>query len=218
MDILAAMDIAWEAVHYHPEVNVKRLALAVACACIMAMPSLARASSWHIDRERSTVKFKVRYMMVSDIEGKFDRFRGTVVLDERDITKSRVRITIDVASINTGVAKRDQDLRSGEFLDATRYPTITFASRKVEKVGDGKLRIGGDLTAHGVTRKVVLEVAGPDAETRDPRGKVRRKASAAGQINRRDFKLVVTGGDEGKDKLIGDEVALLLQIDMVREK
>lgn len=197
---------------------MKRLALAVACACIMATPSFAHAFSWRIDPERSTVKFKVRYMMVSDIEGRFDKFKGTVVLDEHDITKSRVRITIEAASINTGVAKRDQDLMSGKFLDAARYPTITFASRKVEKVGDGKLRIGGDLTAHGVTRKVVLEVVGPDAGTRDPQGKVRRKASVTGQINRRDFKLVVTGGDEAKDKLIGDEVALLLQIDMVRGK
>lgn len=201
-----------------PQSAMRRLILPLAFICTLAAAPPVQASSWNIDPGHSKVQFKVRYMMVSDIEGRFDKFGGTVVLDERDITKSRVRITIDAASVNTGVAKRDEDLKSGKFLDAARYPTITFVSRKVEKTADGKLRIGGDLTAHGVTRKVVLEVMGPDAGTSDPGGKIRRKASATGQINRRDFNLVVSGGDEKADKLIGDEVSLLLDIDMVRGK
>jgi polyisoprenoid-binding protein YceI len=197
---------------------LRRLILPLACLCILAAAPLVQAASWNIDPDRSKVQFKVRYMKISDIEGKFARFKGTVKLDERDLTRSQVRITIDAASLNTGVAARDEELRSPNFFDTSRYPTITFVSRRVEKTGNGKLRVRGDLTAHGVTRKVVLNVVGPGPSARDPRGEDRRRASATAQINRRDFNLTWTRGGEASDGLIGDDVAILLEIDMVRGK
>jgi polyisoprenoid-binding protein YceI len=157
-------------------------------------------------------------MMVTNVKGEFGKFKGSVTLDEQDITKSKVEVTIDTASVDTRVAKRDDDLRSPNFLDVARFPTMSFVSRKVEKAGAGKLRVTGDLNLHGVTREVVLDVEGPTAEGKDPWGNMRRGASAATQINRKDFGLTWNKTIETGGVLVGDEVNIMLEVELIKAK
>jgi polyisoprenoid-binding protein YceI len=200
------------------EKTMKRIMLTAAVMAIMAIPAAAQASTWNIDPDHSSIGFKVRHMMVTNVKGEFAKFKGALTLDDKDITKSKVEVTIDTASVNTRVVKRDDDLRSPNFLDVARFPTMSFVSRKVEKAGEGKLRVTGDLTLHGVTREVVLDVEGPSAEGKDPWGNMRRGASAATQINRKDFGLTWNKTIETGGVLVGDEVNIMLEVEMIKGK
>jgi polyisoprenoid-binding protein YceI len=196
---------------------MKRIIHAVAVLALMALPALAAAETWSIDADHSSVGFTVRHMMVSNVKGSFGTFSGTVEVDEKDIAGSKVSVTIDAASINTGVAKRDEHLRSADFFDTARYPTVTYVSKKVEKSGKDRLKVYGDLTLRGVTRPVVLDVEGPTAAYRDPWGKTRRGASATAAINRRDFGLTWNKVIEAGGVLVGDEVKIMLEMEFVRK-
>jgi len=196
---------------------MKRIIHAVAVLALLALPALAAAETWSIDADHSSVGFTVRHMMVSNVKGSFGTFSGTVEVDEKDIAGSKVSVTIDAASINTGVAKRDEHLRSADFFDTARYPTVTYVSKKVEKSGKDRLKVYGDLTLRGVTRPVVLDVEGPTAAYRDPWGKTRRGASATAAINRRDFGLTWNKVIEAGGVLVGDEVKIMLEMEFVRK-
>lgn len=128
-------------------------------------------------------------MMVSTVRGDFSKVSGTIEYDEKDITKSVIQASIDAASINTGVAARDNHLRSADFFDVAKYPTITFQSRKVEKAADGRLKVTGDLTMHGVTKEVVLDVEPLSTALKDPNGTLRTGTSGTAGISRKDFGL-----------------------------
>src|SRR6185369_637082 len=147
-----------------------RLAAIFTAVALLVLPSLVRASDWNIDPQHSNIGFKVRQMMVSNVKGVFAKVQGMVTVDDQDITKSSVRATIDTASIDTGVEKRDNDLRSPNFLDTAKYPAMTFVSTKVAKNGAHGLKVTGDLTLHGVTRPVVLDVEEVSQESKDPMG------------------------------------------------
>lgn len=190
---------------------------AVAVLALLALPALAAAETWSIDADHSSVGFTVRHMMVSNVKGSFGTFSGTVEVDEKDSAGSKVSVTIDAASINTGVAKRDEHLRSADFFDTARYPTMTYVSKKVEKSGKDRLKVYGDLTLRGVTRPVVLDVEGPTAAYRDPWGKTRRGASATAAINRRDFGLTWNKVIEAGGVLVGDEVKIILEMEFIRK-
>lgn len=196
---------------------MKRIMHAVAVLALLALPALAAAETWSIDADHSSVGFTVRHMMVSNVKGSFGTFSGTVEVDEKDIAGSKVSVTIDAASINTGVAKRDEHLRSADFFDTARYPTVTYVSKKVEKSGKDRLKVYGDLTLRGVTRPVVLDVEGPTAAYRDPWGKTRRGASATAAINRRDFGLTWNKVIEAGGVLVGDEVKIILEMEFIRK-
>jgi polyisoprenoid-binding protein YceI len=200
------------------EKTMKRIMLTAAVMAILAIPAVAPASTWNIDPDHSNIGFRVRHMMVTNVKGEFGKFKGTLTLDDQDISKSKVEVTIDTASVDTRVAKRDDDLRSPNFLDVARFPTMSFVSRKVEKAGNGKLRVTGDLTLHGVTREVVLDVEGPSAEGKDPWGNMRRGASAATQINRKDFGLTWNKALETGGVLVGDEVNIMLEVELIKGK
>ena len=197
---------------------MKRIMLTAAIMAIFAFPAVAPAAIWNIDPDHSNIGFRVRHMMITNVKGEFGKFKGSVTLDDQDITKSKVEVTIDTASVNTRVAKRDDDLRSPNFLDVARFPSMSFVSKKVEKAGEGKLRVTGDLTLHGVTREVVLDVEGPSAEGKDPWGNMRRGASAATQINRKDFGLTWNKTIETGGVLVGDEVNIMLEVELVKAK
>jgi polyisoprenoid-binding protein YceI len=197
---------------------MKRIMLSIAATAILALPAAGKAATWNIDPDHSSVAFKVRHMMVSNVKGEFGKFKGMLVLDDQDLSRSRVDVTIDCASVNTGVVKRDDDLRSDHFLDVAHYPTMTFVSRKVAKAGNGKLLVTGDLTLHGVTREVVLDVEGPSGEAKDPWGNFRRGASATAQISRKDFGLTWNKAIETGGVMVGDEVAISIEIEMVKGK
>ena len=126
---------------------------------------MAVASTWQIDPAHTSAQFAVRHLMVSTVRGQMGKVAGTVTLDENDLTHSSVEATIDANGIDTREPKRDDHLRSPDFLDIAKYPTITFKSTKVEKVADDHYQVSGDLTLHGVTKPVVLDVTGSPKPT-----------------------------------------------------
>lgn len=195
---------------------MKRIIATITSIITLALPALALAASWNIDPDHSNIGFKVRHLMVSNVKGSFEKVSGTVDINDKDITKSKVEVTIDTASINTNVQKRDEHLRSADFFDVTKFPTMTFVSKKVAKVGKDKLKVTGDLTLHGVTKEVVLDVEGPAKEIKDPWGNQRRGASATTKINRKDFGLVWNKALETGGVAVGEEVLITLEVELIK--
>jgi len=195
---------------------MKRILVALMSLIALALPVVAAAATWNIDPDHSNVGFKVRHLMVSNVKGSFEKIAGTVEIDDKDITKSKVEVSIDTNSINTNVKKRDEHLRSADFFDVAKFPTMTFASKKVAKAGKDKLKVTGDLTLHGVTKEVVLDVEGPSKESKDPWGNFRRGVTATTKINRKDFGLVWNKALETGGVAVGEEVNIILEIEMIK--
>ncbi|MBP2669898.1 MAG: periplasmic protein YceI [Deltaproteobacteria bacterium] len=183
----------------------------------LAVPGLVLAAPWEFDPAHTGVHFKVRHLMVSHVRGDFEKFTGMITYDESDVTKSTADITIEAASINTRVAKRDEHLRSPDFLDVAKYPAITFKSKKVEKAGDGRLKVTGDLTIKGVTREAVLDVEGPTPAIKDPQGNTRVGGSATTKINRKDFGLTWQKVLEAGGVTVGDDVDITIDLEIFRK-
>jgi polyisoprenoid-binding protein YceI len=195
---------------------MKRLLALATAAVALSAPALALAqSTWAIDPVHSHATFTVRHLVISNVRGEFGKTTGVVVLDEKDVTKSTVEATVDTGTIDTRVAKRDAHLKSPDFFDAAKYPTMTFKSTKVEKAGEGKLKVTGNLTIKDVTKPVVLDVTGPTAEV-NAYGDTRRGISATTKINRRDFGLnwsqVVEAGP-----VVGDEVTIEIEAELLKQ-
>lgn len=197
---------------------MKRLIAIFSTIIALSLPTLASATIWNIDPDHTNIGFKVRHLMVSNVRGSFNKHTGVVDINDKDITKSKVEVTIDTASINTNVQKRDEHLRSADFFDVAKYPTMTFVSKKVAKAGKNKLKVTGDLTLHGITKQVVLNVEGPTAESKDPYGNIRRGAVANSKINRKDFGLVWNATLETGGVVVGDEVTITLEVEMIKGK
>ena len=193
-----------------------RIAVLFVSVLFLAIPTVVPAGTWELDTAHTGVQFKVRHLMVSYVRGDFEKISGNIVYDEQDISKSSADITIEAASINTRVAKRDDHLRSPDFLDVAKHPTITFKSRKVVKAGDGKLKMTGDLTIRGVTREVVLTVEGPTPAIKDPQGKTRVGGSASTTIDRKDFGLTWNKAIETGGVVVGDEVEITIDLELVK--
>ena len=187
---------------------------AVTLVAVLASALPASATMWSLDTEHSTVGFSVRHMMVSDVKGAFDKYTGTVDLDDTDVTKSKVNIEVEVASINTKSAKRDEHLRGADFFDAVKFPKLTFKSTKIEKAGTG-FKVTGDLTLHHITKSVVLDVAALSDEFKDPWGGTHRGTSATTRISRKDFGLTWTKAIDKGGVVVGDEVLIELQIELM---
>ena len=196
---------------------MKRIIAFVSTVIALALPAFALASTWNIDPDHSNVGFKVRHLMVSNVKGSFDKHSGTVDINDQDITKSKVEVNIDTNSINTNVQKRDEHLRNADFFDVAKYPTMTFVSKKVATAGKDKLKVTGDLTLHGVTKQVVLDVEGPTKESKDPWGNIRKGATATTKINRKDFGLVWNKALETGGVAVGEEITITLEIEMIKK-
>ena len=196
---------------------MRRIAVMAITALVLALPAAAPAGTWELDSAHTGVQFKVRHLMVSYVRGDFEKVSGKIVYDEQDVSKSSANITIDAASINTRVAKRDKHLRSPDFLDVAKHPSITFKSKKVEKAGNGKLKMTGDLTIRGATREVVLEVEGPTPPIKDLQGKTRVGGVASTRINRKDFGLTWNKALETGGVVVGDEVEITIDIEILKE-
>lgn len=173
-------------------------------------------STWNIDPVHSNAEFKVRHMMISNVKGEFKGLSGTLKLDNTDLTKSSVEVALDATTINTGDAQRDAHLKSPDFFDVEKFPTLTFKSNRVSKNKDGVLTVAGELTIHGVTRNVVFEVEGPSAPTKDPWGNTRIGLSATTRINRKDFGLTWNASLEAGGILVGEEVAISLDVQFIK--
>ena len=197
---------------------MKRTCASIVALIALSIPVLASATTWNIDSDHSNIGFKVRHLMVSNVKGSFEKNSGVVTVNDKDITKSKVEVTIDTASVNTNVAKRDVHLRSADFFDVAKYPTMTFVSKKVAKAGKDKLKVTGDLTLHGVTKQVVLDVEGLSKESKDPWGNTRSGAVASTKINRKDFGLVYNAVLETGGVAVGEEVTISLEIELIKAK
>ncbi len=195
---------------------MKRIIALISTVIALALPVIVSAATWNIDPDHSNVGFKVRHLMVSNVRGSFEKHTGSVDINDKDITKSRVEVTIDTASINTNVQKRDEHLRSAEFFDVAKFPSMTFVSKKVAKAGKDRLKVTGDLTLHGVTREVVLDVEPLSKESKDPWGNLRRGTTASTKINRKDFGLVWNKALETGGVVVGEEVFITLEIEMIK--
>ncbi len=196
---------------------MKRIIASISTIIALALPAFAFASTWTIDPDHSNVGFKVKHLMVSNVKGSFDKHTGTVEINDKDITKSKVEVSIDTNSINTNVQKRDEHLRSADFFDVAKYPKMTFVSKKVAKAGNNKLKVTGDLTLHGVTKQVVLDVAQLSKESKDPWGNIRRGTTATTKIDRKDFGLTWNKALETGGVLVGEEVTITLEIEMIKK-
>lgn len=189
-----------------------------AAVLVLTIPYAAVASTWNIDPDHSNFGFKIKHLMVSNVKGNFEKYSGVVDINEMDITKSKVEVTIDMNSVNTNVKKRDDHLRSADFFDVAKYPTMTFVSKKVTVASPDNLKVTGDLTLHGVTKEVVLDLEGPTGESKDPWGNIRKGATATTKINRKDFGLTWNQALETGGVLVGDEVNITLEVEMIKKQ
>jgi polyisoprenoid-binding protein YceI len=190
---------------------------AATLAVALSLPAAAATSTWQIDPNHSAAQFAVRHLAISTVRGAFTKVSGTIQFDDKDIAKSSVDVTIDAASVDTRVADRDKDLRSDRFFDVEKYPTLSFKSTKVEQTEVGKLKVTGDLTIHGVTKQVVLDVEGPTAAVKDPWGDQRAAANASTKINRQDFGVKWNAKMDNGGWVVGDDVAITIDVEMVRK-
>lgn len=173
-------------------------------------------STWNIDPAHTSAEFKVRHLMISNVKGQFARINGVVKLDEADLTRSQVEASIEAGSINTRNDDRDAHLRSPDFFNVEKFPTLSFASTQIIRKGEGQLAVEGDLTIRGVTRKVVFAVEGPTQPVKDPWGNTRMGLSATTKINRKDFGLTWNAALEAGGLLVGDDVTITLDVEAVK--
>jgi len=189
----------------------------VLSAIVLLASLTAFADTWNIDPAHSTAQFTVRHLGISNVTGSFTKVTGSVNLNDKDVTQSQISATIDVSSIDTRVEMRDKDLKSTNFFDVEKYPTIEFKSKRIVSNG-GKLQLIGDLTIHGTTHEVTLDVDGPTPEMTDPWGNSRRGISATTTINRKDFNLVYNNLLKSGESVVGDNVKIQIDAEIVKKK
>lgn len=197
--------------------TAQRIGIVSAIAVLASLSAVAQTSNWNIDPAHSTAQFTVRHLGISNVTGNFTKVTGSVVLNDKDIAQSQVSASIDVNSVDTRVEARDKDLKSPNFFDVEKYPTIEFKSKRVVSSG-GKLQLIGDLTIHGTTHEVMLDMDGPTSEMTDPWGNSRRGISATTAINRRDFNLVYNNLLKTGEAVVGDNVKIQIDAEMVKKK
>jgi polyisoprenoid-binding protein YceI len=188
-------------------IAIRTMAL-LGLAGLSGVCAMAQTQTWYLDPPHSAAQFSVRHLGISTVRGTFTKVGG-VVQDSPDLSKASVNVTIDASSVDSRVEMRDKDLRSDNFFDVAKYPTITFQSKKVEAAGPGKLKVTGDLMIHGVTKEAVLDVDGPTPPFKDPRGNSHRGLSATTTINRSDFGMTADAA------MVGDQVAIQLDVELV---
>jgi polyisoprenoid-binding protein YceI len=184
---------------------------------MMLVSATGFAGSYTVDADHTHVGFRVQHMMVSHTQGRFKKFEGAVVVDDKDPAKSTIDISIDAASVDTDQEKRDEHLRSADFFDAANHPKITFKSKQVKVVGPRQWQVKGDLTIRGVTKEIQLTVSEIGADVKDPWGGVRRGAVASATVNRKDFGLKWNAALEAGGVALADDVDINLDIELVKK-
>jgi polyisoprenoid-binding protein YceI len=186
--------------------SLTRIALTAGLAAVLSLSASAATSTWQIDPAHSAAQFSVRHLAISTVRGAFSKVTGTVIYDDKDVSKSSVDVTIDVSTVDTREPNRDKDLRSDHFFDAEHYPTMTFKSK-----------VTGDLTIRGVTKEVVLDVDGPTAPVKDPWGNQRAAVSATTKVNRQDFGVKWNATMDNGGVVVGDDVSINIDAEMVQK-
>ncbi len=185
---------------------------------ILAAATFLQAAVYQVDTAHSTVGFSVKHLMITNVRGEFTEFSGTVHWDPQNPEAFSAEAVIKVPSINTRNERRDNHLRSADFFDAENHPEMKFVSRKVTRSADGKLQVIGDLTIRGVTRQVTLDIEGPTPPIKDPWGNERIGAVATTTINRTDFGLNWNQALEAGGVVVGEEVTITLELELVKQK
>jgi polyisoprenoid-binding protein YceI len=178
--------------------------------------SPAAITTWNIDPAHSAAEFKVRHMMISNVKGTLKGISGTLAEHATDASLSSIEATVDVSTINTGEVQRDGHLKSADFFEVEKYPTMTFKSTRVEQKGEGEYAVAGDLTMHGVTRQVTFAVEGPSAPGKDPWGNTRIGLTATAKVNRKDFGLNWNAALETGGILVGEDVHITLDVQFIK--
>lgn len=192
---------------------MRRVKLGLAALSLgLALP----AQEWQIDTAHSAAQFAVRHLMVSTVRGHFGKLTGTVRWDPANPSSAAVQAEVDVSTIDTREPKRDAHLKSADFFDAEKFPTMTFKSTQVTPTGQGRLKLVGDLTIRGVTRQVVFEVEGPVAPLPGPGGALRTGATATARISRKDFGMTWNRVLEAGGAVVGDEVTITVDVELIR--
>jgi len=176
----------------------------------------AQNTIWNIDPAHSVAEFKVKHMMIANVKGYFSKITGVLTRDESNVANSSVEVSIEAASIETRDAERDTHLKSADFFDVEKHPFLSFKSNGIKQVQDGELSVGGDLTIHGVTRKVTFDIEGPTPPAKDPWGNTRIAVSGTTKINRKDFGLTWNAALETGGILVGEEVTINLDVEFVK--
>jgi len=176
----------------------------------------AATTTWNIDPAHSAAEFKVKHMMISNVKGKFTELSGVLSLDEADVTKSAIEASIPINTISTGDEQRDGHLKSADFFDAEKFPTMTFKSAKVTSASGGEFTVTGDLALHGVTKPVTFDVEGLSRPAKDPWGNLRIGLSATVKINRKDFGLIWNSALETGGVLVGEDISITLDVEFIK--
>jgi polyisoprenoid-binding protein YceI len=198
--------------------SLSRLALAATLVAALAVPSPAATATWQIDPAHTAAGFSVRHLMIATVRGQFKGVTGAVLWDDQDINNSTVDVTIDANTVDTGEPKRDADLKSANFFDVKNYPTITFKSTKIEKISAGKMKVAGNLTIHGVTKQVVLDVEGPSGAVKDPWGNTRVALNASTTVNRLDYGVKWNAKMDSGGMVVGDDVNINIDLEMTKKE
>ena len=178
---------------------------------MLTISAAAEVQTWQIDPNHTAAQFSVRHMGISTVRGAFTKVSGSAQYDPSNPTKTVVDATIEATSVDTRVSMRDEDLRSPNYFDVAKYPTITFKSKSVQDAGEGKLKMVGDLTIHGVTKEVTLDVDGPSSPVTDQRGNSHIGASASTKVNRKDF------GVGGSSNMVGEDITITIDVELLRK-
>lgn len=173
---------------------------------------------YEIDPVHSNAQFTIRHLMISKVRGDFKIAKGTAVYDPKNLAGSSIQAELDATTLNTRDESRDTHVKSADFFNVEKFPSILFESSKVESAGEGELKVTGGLTILGVTKEVVLNVEGPSEETRDPWGNLRVGASASTKIKRSDFGLTWNVALETGGVMLGDEIKIDLDIQLIKSK
>jgi len=192
---------------------MRKIAGLLLLTLLVAAGAAAQAEPWAIDRGHSAAGFSVRHLGVSTVRGTFTNITGTIAIDDKNLSNSTVDVTIDTTTVNTQNEGRDRHLKSADFFDVEKFPTMTFKSKKVESAGPGRARVTGDFTLHGVTKEIVLEVENLTPAMTMPRGGPKRGASATAKINRREFGLVWGTITEGIAQ-VSDDVNITIDVEL----
>jgi polyisoprenoid-binding protein YceI len=184
----------------------------------LLLPCSVFAASYEIDPTHTAVQFSVRHLMVSNVKGAFSDVSGTVEYDAKNIANTKIEATIQSKSIDTNLEKRDEHLRSPDFFDVVKFPTLSFKSTKIEVIDAQKVNVIGNLTLHGVTKSVTLEVSGITNEVVDPWGNTKVGASATTKINRKDFGLTWNKALEAGGVAVGEEVLITIDVELTKKK
>jgi polyisoprenoid-binding protein YceI len=184
---------------------------------VTAVAQSTKPTEWKLDPAHSAAHFSVRHLMISNVRGEFTKIGGSVLLNPGDLTKSSVDVTIEAASLSTREPQRDEHLRSADFFDVAKYPTLTFRSKRIEKDGEEYFKVTGDLTIHGVTKDVTFAIEGPTPSVKDPWGNIRAGITGTTKINRKDFGLVWNGLTETGGVMVGDEVKINIEAELIQQ-